>query len=306
MSSPIYRTDDLDGALRYAPPRVRVQRQHASNYYSEPAADEPQPHDFGDDGDSSTGGHDVPPPMPRRHPLDPEIVPEPPPDLEEKSALKRLFLRLFGAAVIAAVVAWAVVALPGARPLKHESVPADTASAAISTDSGNQDLLRVASTVQVEQREKIVGDRAAHAPLSGEQTLPSPSAQPAAAAAPEAEPPPPATAQRPPVRATPALIIRQLDRDEVTHLLKRGQEFIASGDLAAARLVLQRAAEAGDVRAALALAGTFDPNLLAKLGKPQLADAALARLWYERAQQFGSAEAPGRLEQLATQLNGIH
>jgi len=90
------------------------------------------------------------------------------------------------------------------------------------------------------------------------------------------------------------------------HLLKRGQEFIASGDLAAARLVLQRAAEAGDVRAALALAGTFDPNLLAKLGKQQLADAALARVWYERAKQFGSAEAPQRLEQLATQLNEVH
>jgi hypothetical protein len=245
--------------------------------------------------------------MPRRHALDPEIVPEPPPDLEEKSAAKRLLLRLFGAAVIAAGVAWAVVALPSARPLKHESAQADTASAAISTDSGSQGLLRVASTVQVEQRDKNAGNRAALAKLPSEQTLPSPSVQPPAATAPAAEQPPPAMAQRSPVRASaPGLIIRQLERDEVMHLLKRGQEFIASGDLAAARLVLQRAAEAGDVRAALALAGTFDPNLLAKLGKQQLADAALARVWYERAKQFGSAEAPQRLEQLATQLNEVH
>ena len=48
--------------------------------------------------------------------------------------------------------------------------------------------------------------------------------------------------------------IRRLDRDEVADLMRRGEAFIASGDLASARLVLQRAAEAGDPRAALTLA----------------------------------------------------
>src|SRR6266540_6021307 len=42
--------------------------------------------------------------------------------------------------------------------------------------------------------------------------------------------------------------------------------FIVAGDLASARLVLQRAAEAGDPRAALMLAGTFDPIVLEKIG----------------------------------------
>jgi hypothetical protein len=59
----------------------------------------------------------------------------------------------------------------------------------------------------------------------------------------------------------PGLITRQLDRDEIAALLKRGENFIRSGDLASARLVLQRAAEAGDMHAALTLAATFDPNL---------------------------------------------
>ena len=100
----------------------------------------------------------------------------------------------------------------------------------------------------------------------------------------------------------PDLITRQLDGDEVTSLVKRGETFIMSGDLASARLLLQRAAEAGDVHAALALAGTFDPNLL---GNGLGADAAMARLWYVRAARLGSAEAAQRLQQLATQVNSV-
>src|SRR6266567_760661 len=54
----------------------------------------------------------------------------------------------------------------------------------------------------------------------------------------------------------PRWVLRQLDREEISALLKRGENFIADGDLASARLVLQRAAEGGDRRAALRLAGT--------------------------------------------------
>ncbi|MBV9976878.1 MAG: hypothetical protein JO105_15940, partial [Hyphomicrobiales bacterium] len=96
-------------------------------------------------------------------------------------------------------------------------------------------------------------------------------------------------------------VIRHLDSDEVSALLKRGEGFIASGDLASARLLLQRAAEAGDAEAALSLAGTFDPIMLDRLGlKGQKADIEKARLWYQRAQELGSAAAPKRLQLLAT------
>ena len=48
------------------------------------------------------------------------------------------------------------------------------------------------------------------------------------------------------------------------------------------------------------LAGTFDPNILAaRVFQDGAADIALARLWYERAAQFGSPEAPRRLRLLA-------
>ena len=98
----------------------------------------------------------------------------------------------------------------------------------------------------------------------------------------------------------PAVVVRHLDSDEIAALLKRGENFIASGDLASARLVLQRAAEAGEARAALSLAGTYDPIALEKLGfqgpKP---DIEKARTWYQRAQELGSTAASGRLQLLA-------
>ena len=98
----------------------------------------------------------------------------------------------------------------------------------------------------------------------------------------------------------PAFVVRQLDSDELAALLKRGEGFIASGDLASARLVLQRAAEAGEAQAALSLAGTFDPIVLDKLGlQGQKADIEKARIWYQRAQELGSAAAPRRLQLLA-------
>ena len=138
-----------------------------------------------------------------------------------------------------------------------------------------------------------------------EAILGVPAALAAGAAAAEAIP---AIALDPPKAegTPPSLIIRQMDRDELAFLVRRGEIFINSGDVAAARLMLQRAAEAGDVHAALALASTYDPNTIQKLGIQGLAaDEAMARLWYERAAQFGSPEAPQRLQQLANQTSTL-
>jgi len=99
----------------------------------------------------------------------------------------------------------------------------------------------------------------------------------------------------------PAAPVRQIDRAEINALLARGDELMSQGDIAAARLVLQRAADAQDARAALALGATYDPIVLEKLGVRGLAaDVAKARAWYEKAKQFGSSEAPRRIEMLAS------
>ncbi len=95
--------------------------------------------------------------------------------------------------------------------------------------------------------------------------------------------------------------IHHLDPNENVSSLKRGDALIASGDLAAARLVLRRAADAGDARAAMTLAETYDPAILEKLGVHGVVpDLAMARGWYEKAKQFGATEATQRLELLAS------
>jgi hypothetical protein len=100
--------------------------------------------------------------------------------------------------------------------------------------------------------------------------------------------------------AAPSASTRRLAPEEVAVLVRRGEDLVASGDLAAARLLLQRAAESGDPRGALALAATYDPLVLEQMRTQGIAaDASLARSWYEKAKQFGSAEASRRLEVLA-------
>ena len=105
-----------------------------------------------------------------------------------------------------------------------------------------------------------------------------------------------APATTPPV----ATITRKLDSAEIAMMVKQGEQFVAAGDMVAARVVFQRAAEAGDAAAAMALGATYDPLFLAKLsvlGVP--ADADKARGWYQKAKDLGSQEAPRRLELLA-------
>jgi TPR repeat protein len=82
--------------------------------------------------------------------------------------------------------------------------------------------------------------------------------------------------------------------------MKHGEQFIAAGDVVTPRLAFQRAAEAGDAKAAVALGATYDPSVLAKLGVVGIsADVAKARSWYQKAEKLGSPEARRRLEVLA-------
>lgn len=91
-----------------------------------------------------------------------------------------------------------------------------------------------------------------------------------------------------------------VDPEEIAILLERGKAFVARGDLAAARLLLRRAAEAGDAQAALLLGSTFDPAALKQLEVlGAVGDAAQAQLWYQRAAELGSADAARRLDSLA-------
>jgi hypothetical protein len=94
--------------------------------------------------------------------------------------------------------------------------------------------------------------------------------------------------------------LRTLDPEEIKLLLKQGEQFAGAGDLASARVVLNRAAQAGDATAALALGATYDPIVLAQIGAVGFAaDIEQARSWYQKAESLGSAEATRRLQALA-------
>ncbi len=125
-------------------------------------------------------------------------------------------------------------------------------------------------------------------------------ANPAASlAASPASPPAPSLALAPPAAPT-AHPAPAMDRAEIAMLLKQGDQFISVGDVATARMLFERAAEAGDGKAALALAATYDPAVLAKLGARGIApDAEKSRRWYEKARELGSPEAPTWLARLA-------
>ena len=112
-------------------------------------------------------------------------------------------------------------------------------------------------------------------------------------------PVPPTVAEPEPAPQVEA--IRRLDPNEVVASLARANALIASGDVAAARLVLRHPADSGEAQAAMLLAETYDPSFLEKLGVHGFVpNVAMAREWYEKARKFGAAEATRRLEVLAS------
>ncbi len=124
-------------------------------------------------------------------------------------------------------------------------------------------------------------------------------APPPAAFVPAPKAPPPAIATPVPALPPQTPSAAASERDEIAALLARARTYLSAGDVAAARLVLRRAAERDDPQAALALGGTYDPIVLKRLGIVNFqADPAQAKDWYRRAAQLGSADASLRLEQL--------
>jgi len=136
-------------------------------------------------------------------------------------------------------------------------------------------------------------------------TVEVPAGAATAASGPAAAPTPPQqqsiTPPEPTAAARAEPPVRKINPDEVAGFLRRAQELLATGDVQAARLLLLRAAEAHDARAALSLAKTFDPSLSKQSGaaNPE-SDPAQARNWYQKAEEWGALEAQRQREALAS------
>ena len=92
---------------------------------------------------------------------------------------------------------------------------------------------------------------------------------------------------------------KTLDAETLAALMTRAKSMLALGDIAAARLLLERAANAQDATAAFMLARTYDPAVLGVRNTRSITpDPVMARDWYRKAASFGSADAQQRLTQL--------
>lgn len=91
------------------------------------------------------------------------------------------------------------------------------------------------------------------------------------------------------------------ERENALALHAKGLEQLERGNVYAARKFFERAAAVGLAQSAVAVAGTYDPDELAKLKVVGLEpDVEAARKWYEKARELGAAEAGERLRRLGS------
>ena len=283
MSSPIHHAEDLDEVLHYAPPWAREQglrERPAAQLVRAPQGRRPL-----DIGNHAFSGDLAMARLQRQLALDPDAVPEPP--VDDIASLWPMALRLCGVAGVAAAVAWFVISLPGTRLLHNDVVHASVQPPPPAAEVEKQDPLRTPAAAGMLLQHGLATANASQPPAEA-----TPAAVPLPVTAPAAAPPSSDAA----VAQTASV---PLDPDEIAMLLKRGKDALSTGDLAAARLLLRRAAEADSADAAMALGATFDPLVLRRLGAIGAApDAAQARKWYQKAVTLGSTAASQPLAQL--------
>jgi hypothetical protein len=234
--------------------------------------------------------------------LDPDAVPQPPPNHGGRS-VDRLAVRFCAVAAVAALVAWGIASFSRVR------VPANEVRQA-----------RLVPALAVSQGKHAQARAAAPAAERPALALNEAPAAPQVAIAVEQKPEAPAFAMPPwlqqsglsiaiktPEPASPAAAASAAvndparNDDAIARLVKRGKGFMTDGDVVAARLLLQRAAEAGSAEAALALGASFDPLIMKQTGAIGVkTDAAQARQWYEKAAALGSEAASKQLAKLAS------
>lgn len=94
--------------------------------------------------------------------------------------------------------------------------------------------------------------------------------------------------------------LSEAEREAAMKLVERGDENIKTGNISAAREFYRRAANRGLSDGAMAMAATYDAQELKRFGNVVglQPDAALARKWYEKARDLGSAEGSTRLQRI--------
>jgi hypothetical protein len=306
MSSPIDVSKDVDPSLRYAPRWIRerttaerslmpINAPHARA--RKVARIRIRPEFSGDRAMLD---------LQRRLALNPDLIPEP--SSEDGSVVWPILGRLCAVTGLAAALAWGLVSLPAWKKAPQMARPeATTSSAALPAAPKSTNQVKLALVERPEAPAQPVQTTAsapptpqvAAAPANLKPTQPAASADPPQPA-PVPKQPAPLQSTAPPQQDEHAAL--RLDDAEIAILIERGKDFLKNGDFASARLLLRRAADGGSADAAMALATTFDPVVLARLGAiGATPDIAKAREWYQRAVDLGSTTASQQLAKLAAE-----
>jgi hypothetical protein len=291
MSSPIHLDKNTDPGLIYAPPQTR-ERIAATAERSPGLADQSATRklSFAKSKPQFRGDRAMLE-LQRKLVLNPDLIPEP--TSEGNATMRPLLIRLCSVTTVAAFVAWALTSFSDVKKTA-QIIPANSAAPAITSNHGLAAVrpLPLRPTSQADEAPTVVGKSPSNVRATTGPAAAAPSIKPVAGAARMGKQ---SSAPAPRQQANDRRAL-PLDSDEIATLVKRGQDFIANGDLAAARLLLRRAAEAGSAEAALTLGTTYDPVMLQRIGAiGATADLAQARQWYQRAAELGSTAASQQL-----------
>ena len=214
--------------------------------------------------------------------LDPDLIPEP--SSEGAAGIGPLLTRLCSVSALAAFLAWTLVTYSNVKKTTGDAA-ADSATVAIANHRIN--------VLGVEPSQLRPAPAQTH--IATSKPRPAKIATAEAGNMATAVPAEPAAAPTAPQRATERRELR-FDGDEIAIMIKRAKDLLGNGDVAAARLLLRRAAEAGSAEGAFTLGATFDPVSLQRLGAiGAVPDIAKARQWYQRAAELGSNAASQQL-----------
>jgi hypothetical protein len=212
----------------------------------------------------------------------------------------RSFIRLRGLPPMAALSEAYSIA-PGAWAVALNALPNLTIMVPVGF-SGRSEILvtlvgRDGAVLAEAKSELAVVPRQVETPAKA--SVPAPAAALLRAGQPtEASPP----AAEPVLPAPTGQVLSAADQQRAQRAMKKANEELEAGNVSAARLLYEYAADVGLAQAAMALAATFDADELAKLSVRGVApDPKEARRWYERARQLGAADAAQRITRLGAQ-----
>jgi hypothetical protein len=214
----------------------------------------------------------------------------------------RSFIRLRGLPPMAALSEAYSIA-PGAWAVALNALPNLTIMVPVGF-SGRSEILvtlvgRDGAVLAEAKSELAVVPRQAETPAKA--SVPAPAAALLRAGQPTEASPPGAEA-REPLPAPTGQVLSAADQQRAQRAMKKGNEELEAGNVSAARLLYEYAADVGLAQAAMALAATFDADELDKLNVRGIApNPKEARRWYERARQLGAADAAQRITRLGAQ-----